>query len=142
MDSSHFELAREGVPMIYPSSGYDDREKGVGYGLEKANEYTSDRYHRVTNEYNLSWDVGGALEDMEMFFKVGLDVANSDAWPNWKEGSEFEQKRDERRAGSCGWLQKWLIARFVGPELVAQFQGVGEHPGSRIPNLFATQGRE
>jgi hypothetical protein len=141
MDSSHFELAREGVPMIYPSSGYDDREKGVGYGLEKANEYTSDRYHRVTNEYNLSWDVGGALEDMEMFFKVGLDVANSDAWPNWKEGSEFEQKRDERRAGSCGWLQKWLIARFVGPELVAQFQGVGEHPGSRIPNLFATQGR-
>jgi Zn-dependent M28 family amino/carboxypeptidase len=27
--SDHFELAKEGVPMLYPSGGYDDREKGV-----------------------------------------------------------------------------------------------------------------
>ncbi|MGH8035772.1 MAG: M28 family metallopeptidase, partial [Lysobacterales bacterium] len=84
--SDHFELAKEGVPMIYPSGGYDDREKGVAYGMEKANEYTSDRYHRVSDEYDLSWVVTGAVEDMKMFFKAGLDVANSNQWPNWKEG--------------------------------------------------------
>ncbi|MFC1740622.1 M28 family peptidase [Pseudomonadota bacterium] len=51
--SDHFELAKEGVPMLYPSGGYDDREKGVAYGMEKADEYTKDHYHRVSDEYDL-----------------------------------------------------------------------------------------
>ncbi len=92
--SDHFELAKEGVPMIYPTGGYDDREKGVAYGMEKANEYTNDNYHRVSDEYDLSWVVSGAMEDLKLFYKTGLDVANSEAWPNWKEGAEFKAKRD------------------------------------------------
>ena len=51
--SDHFELAKEGVPMLYPGGGYDDREKGVAYGMEKSMEYTRDHYHRVTDEYDL-----------------------------------------------------------------------------------------
>ena len=39
----------------------------------------------------------GALEDMEVFFRTGLDVANSDDWPNWKEGTEVKAKRDAQR---------------------------------------------
>jgi len=97
--SDHFELAKEGVPMLYPKRGYDDREKGVAYGMEKANEYTEDHYHRVSDEYDLSWVVSGALQDMEMFFRTGLEVANSSDWPNWKEGSEFRAKRDAQRPG-------------------------------------------
>jgi Zn-dependent M28 family amino/carboxypeptidase len=94
--SDHFELAKEGVPMIYPGGGYDDREKGVAYGMEKSQEYTRDHYHRVSDEYDLSWVVTGALEDLKLFFKTGLDVANSSDWPNWKEGAEFKAKRDEQ----------------------------------------------
>jgi Zn-dependent M28 family amino/carboxypeptidase len=96
--SDHFELAKEGVPMIYPTGGYDDREKGVAYGMEKANEYTNDHYHRVSDEYDLSWVVSGAMEDMKLFFKTGLDVANSDDWPEWKEGAEFKARRDAQMA--------------------------------------------
>jgi Zn-dependent M28 family amino/carboxypeptidase len=92
--SDHFELAKEGVPMMFPWGGYDDREKGVEYGMEKANEYTRDHYHRVSDEYDLSWVVSGALLDMNMYFKAGLEVANSSDWPNWKEGTEFKAKRD------------------------------------------------
>ena len=95
--SDHFELAKEGVPMLYPGGGYDNREKGVAYGMEKAQEYTRDHYHRVSDEYDLSWDVSGAMEDMETFFRTGLDVANSDDWPNWMEGTEFKAKRDAQR---------------------------------------------
>ena len=40
------------------------------------------------------------MEDMEMYFKTGLDVANSDDWPNWKEGTEFRATRDAQMAGS------------------------------------------
>jgi Zn-dependent M28 family amino/carboxypeptidase len=95
--SDHFELAKEGVPMLYPAGGYDDREKGVAYGMQKADEYTADHYHRVSDEYDLSWNVSGALEDMKMYFKTGLAIANSDDWPNWKEGTEFRAARDAQR---------------------------------------------
>jgi Zn-dependent M28 family amino/carboxypeptidase len=95
--SDHFELAREGVPMLYPSGGYDDREKGVAYGMQKSEEYNKDHYHRVSDEYDLSWNVSGAMEDMEMYYKTGLDIANSDDWPNWKEGTEFKAARDAQR---------------------------------------------
>ena len=95
--SDHFELAKEGVPMLYPGGGYDDREKGVAYGMEKSLEYNKDHYHRVSDEYDLSWNVDGALEDMEVFFQTGLEIANDDEWPNWKEGTEFRAKRDAQR---------------------------------------------
>ena len=95
--SDHFELAKEGVPMLYPGGGYNDREKGVAYGMEKSQEYTRDHYHRVSDEYNLSWNVEGAMEDMEVFFRTGLDIANGTDWPNWKEGTEFRAKRDAQR---------------------------------------------
>ncbi len=98
--SDHFELAKEGVPMIYPGGGYDDREKGVAYGMEKSQEYTRDHYHRVSDEYDLSWVVSGALHDMKLFFKTGLDVANSSDWPNWKEGAEFKAIRDAQMQGA------------------------------------------
>ena len=83
--------------MLYPGGGYDNREKGVEYGMDRANEYTREHYHRVSDEYDLRWDVSGALEDMEVFFRTGLDVANSDDWPNWAEGTEFRSKRDAQR---------------------------------------------
>jgi Zn-dependent M28 family amino/carboxypeptidase len=97
--SDHFELAKKGVPMLYPWGGYDDREKGVAYGMQKRAEYIENDYHRVTDEYDLSWDVSGALEDMEMYFKTGLDIANGNDWPNWKEGTEFRAARDAQMNG-------------------------------------------
>ena len=92
--SDHFELAKKGVPMLYPGSGYDHKEKGVEYGMQVAQEYVKNNYHRVTDEYDLSWDVSGAMEDMKTFFRTGLDIANSEDWPNWSEGTEFKATRD------------------------------------------------
>lgn len=97
--SDHFELAKQGVPMLYPGGGYDHREKGVAYGMEKSKEYTNNNYHQVSDEYDLSWDVTGAMEDMRLYFETGLSIANSDQWPNWREGTEFKAKRDAQMAG-------------------------------------------
>ncbi len=97
--SDHFELAKRGVPMLYPGGGYDHREKGVAYGMQKAEAYISNNYHRVSDEYDLSWDVSGAIEDMKIFFRTGLSVVNSEKWPNWHEGTEFKATRDAQRTG-------------------------------------------
>jgi len=96
--SDHFELARQGVPMLSPKKGYDDRERGLAYGMEKANEYTNEHYHRVSDEYDPAWVVSGALEDMRLYFETGLEIANGNQWPNWKEGTEFRATRDAQRA--------------------------------------------
>jgi len=94
--SDHFELAKLGVPMSYPNSGYDHREKGRAYGEQKSEEYLNNHYHRVSDEYDPSWDLSGAIEDLQLYFLAGQEIINSNAWPKWNEGTEFKAVRDEQ----------------------------------------------
>ena len=48
----------------------------------------------MTDEYDESWDLAGAMEDLELYFKIGYRLAMEATFPNWKEGSEFKAKRD------------------------------------------------
>ena len=41
-----------------------------------------------------------AVEDLELFFRVGLALANEDRFPNWNEGTEFRAIRDQMMTGS------------------------------------------
>ena len=96
--SDHFELAKLGVPMLYPRIGYDNIEHGLEYGRAQAESYTANHYHGVSDEYSEDWDVSGALEDLKLYFLTGKAIADSDAWPNWSEGSQFKAARDALRA--------------------------------------------
>ncbi|MCP4273653.1 MAG: M28 family peptidase, partial [Gammaproteobacteria bacterium] len=95
--SDHFELSKLGVPMLYPNSGYDHIEKGVAYGIEKSNEYTANNYHQPSDEYQSTWDMTGAVEDLKLYFLTGQDIVNSKNWPEWYEGTEFKAIRDSQR---------------------------------------------
>jgi hypothetical protein len=35
------------------------------------------------------------VQDVDLLFEVGYQVANDDKFPEWKPGSEFKAKRDE-----------------------------------------------
>jgi len=94
--SDHFELSKLGVPMLYPSSGYDHKEKGIAFGVKKAEEYLNNHYHGVSDEYQTSWDMTGAVEDVKLYFRTGQDIVNSGAWPEWNEGTEFKAIRDQQ----------------------------------------------
>lgn len=91
--SDHFELAKLGVPMIYPKSGIDHLEKGVAYGQAMSDKYRAERYHMPTDEFDDTWDLSGAVADVLLYYDVGLAVANSDDWPNWYETSAFRNIR-------------------------------------------------
>ena len=95
--SDHFELAKMGVPMIYPEHGIDHVERGEEYGRAMNERYTSERYHMVTDEYDDSWDLTGAVPDVRLYYEMGREVIDSDAWPNWNEGTEFRAIRDASR---------------------------------------------
>jgi len=95
--SDHFELAKLGVPMLYPSSGIDHKEKGMAYGKQKEHEYVSNHYHGPSDEYETSWDLNGAVEDLQLYFLMGNHLVNGSDWPQWREGTEFKSIRDSQR---------------------------------------------
>ena len=92
--SDHFEFAKAGVPALFTQGGIRHKEHGATRGLEAHDEYVSKHYHRPTDEYQPGWDLRGAERDMKLMFKIGQDLADSDAWPNWKEADEFRATRD------------------------------------------------
>ena len=100
--SDHFELAKLGVPMLYPKAGHDSLEHGLEWGMAKAAEFVANDYHRVSDEYSEDWDVDGALEDLALYFMTGKSIASGDSWPNWNEGTEFKATRDAQRASAAG----------------------------------------
>ena len=58
-------------------------------------DYTAQNYHRPSDEYNSSWNLQGAILDLELYFNLGKTLANSRTWPSWKTGSEFKALRDK-----------------------------------------------
>lgn len=98
--SDHFSFARLGVPMVYAESGDDLLKGGITSGRVKADDYTVHRYHKPADEYDPSWDWSGAIEDLQIYYKVGRELADSDAWPNWYPSAEFRAIRDKSRQSS------------------------------------------
>ena len=92
--SDHFNFAKKGVPMLYAESGSDHRELGPDYIKTKDSEYLKDRYHTVRDEIDDDWDLRGLALDIEMYFGIGLEVADGDEWPEWYEGNEFRSIRE------------------------------------------------
>ncbi len=68
---------------------------GEERGRAELDEWTTERYHKPNDEYDETWDLTGAVQDLQMFFTVGWWIANEDSWPNWREGNEFRAARDE-----------------------------------------------
>lgn len=57
-------------------------------------DYINNRYHRPADNYEPeTWNFEGMREDAQLAFELGYRLANSDIWPQWKEGSEFKDMR-------------------------------------------------
>lgn len=96
--SDHFNFAKKGVPVLYAEGGTSHTEEGEDYVTEAAADYTANRYHKPGDEYDPSWDLRGAVLDMALYFTIGLEVAESESWPNWYEGTAFRGIRDASMA--------------------------------------------
>lgn len=99
--SDHFSFARLGVPMAYAESGDDLIKGGVTSGRAAADDYTANRYHKPADEYDPAWDWSGAVEDLQLYYRVGRELANSTLWPNWYPTAEFRAVRDVSRASAA-----------------------------------------
>jgi len=93
--SDHFNFAKAGVPALYADGGEDLIDGGVEAGKRAAEAYGKDHYHGPKDEYDAAtWKVDGAIEDLELLYGVGKQLAGGDAWPNWYDGNPFKANRD------------------------------------------------
>jgi Zn-dependent M28 family amino/carboxypeptidase len=96
--SDHFPFVRAGVPSISFRSGQDLVEGGVEAGQAWSRNYTAAQYHQPADEYGPDWNLEGMAQDAELLLQLGLELANSSDWPEWKAGSEFKAARDATAA--------------------------------------------
>jgi Zn-dependent M28 family amino/carboxypeptidase len=99
--SDHFSLAKLGVPMVYAKSGEDQVNGGVTAGHAAAEDYTNNRYHKPQDEYDPNWTWTGAVQDLQIYYRIGRELANSKSWPNWYASAEFRTIRDRSRAAEA-----------------------------------------
>lgn len=91
--SDHFNFAKASVPALYAAGGYDHATKGKEYAQEQRDGFVAKRYHQPADEYSSGdWPLGGAVQDGELLYEVGLRLANGEMWPKWAKGSEFKRK--------------------------------------------------
>ena len=93
--SDHFPLAKRGVPMLYMDSGIDLLTGGTAAGRAADQAYRTNAYHQPADEFSSTWNLAGIAEDVAILQRLGLQLANSREWPNYRQTSEFRPTRDK-----------------------------------------------
>lgn len=92
--SDHLEFIRRGVPALFflhPGASYIG--KPDDYGIQKRLAYVTDDYHKVTDKVKDDWDLSGTVEDTQLLFQVGYEIAEGKSRPQWNATSEFRAAR-------------------------------------------------
>ena len=102
--ADHFAFARAGVPAITVGAGLDRLDGGIPSGQALREAYFADCYHRPCDDWSADWDVSGQVQDVNLLYALGREIADGAGWPGWLEGSEFKAVRarsDAARAAAA-----------------------------------------
>lgn len=93
--SDHFNFASIGIPALYGKGATDSEANGKAWGEEQYKKYTSENYHKPSDEYSDDFNAEGVKLDAQVLFDIGYTLANESTFPKWKEGSEFKAIREK-----------------------------------------------
>jgi Zn-dependent M28 family amino/carboxypeptidase len=96
--ADHFSFAKRGVPVLLQmgiAGASDLKQGGRAAGQAWIDAYTGQCYHQACDAWDPSWNLAGAVQDIELVGTMAQELANSAAWPQWKAGSEFKAVRDK-----------------------------------------------
>jgi len=99
--ADHFSMAKRGVPVLLMmgiAGASDLVNGGKEAGQKWVDDYTGKCYHQACDAWDESWNLDGAIQDIELFYQIGDELARSAKWPEWKPGSEFKVLRDQSAA--------------------------------------------
>jgi len=94
--SDHYPFAKAGVPSIYAVGAPLPRDGAEPTEQERLmTEYGMTKYHKPGDEIEPDiWDLGGVVQDVVVYLRAGLALANDIRWPNWYYDNEFRSRRD------------------------------------------------
>ncbi|TFW16983.1 M20/M25/M40 family metallo-hydrolase [Duganella callida] len=93
--ADQLEFARAGVPVLYTKARSRYVNKPENYAHEVVDSYVAHDYHQVSDTFRNDWDFSGGVQDIQVLFQVGLDIAQG-VTPAWNAGSEFKAAGDQR----------------------------------------------
>ena len=103
--ADHFSLAKRGVPVLLDmalAGAYDLQNGGREAGERWLSEFTGNCYHQTCDSWSPDWNLGGAVQEADLFHAIGARLANSREWPQWLPTSEFAKVRAESQAARAG----------------------------------------
>jgi Zn-dependent M28 family amino/carboxypeptidase len=98
--SDQLSFARIGVPAIYLESGTKFRGRPEAWGKETTEAWEEAHYHQASDELTPDWNFDGMVEDAQLAFEAGLQIANTEQLPAWNPGDEFEAARKSALAAA------------------------------------------
>lgn len=99
--SDHWPFIKVGIPAIFAVGGPTAEQFQSDESIaERFGWYMTQGYHKPDDEYDPGWwRMGGIETDARIYFEAGAELANSDVFPNFTEGTAYRLLRDEMRAG-------------------------------------------
>jgi Zn-dependent M28 family amino/carboxypeptidase len=91
--SDQFNFARLGVPAMYLKSGVRHLGHDEAWGRAVHEKFTKERYHQPSDQIDESWNLEGAVDDVQLMAVTLLRVADAPKMPEWRPGDEFEAAR-------------------------------------------------
>jgi Zn-dependent M28 family amino/carboxypeptidase len=96
--SDHFSFARVGVPAFSIGEGSVFAGHGREWGKRQEEEYTAQRYHRPSDEYQPDMDFRGNAKMARFGFILGWEASSSSPI-QWQADDEFEAARKRSMSG-------------------------------------------
>jgi Zn-dependent M28 family amino/carboxypeptidase len=99
--SDQFNFAKIGVPALYLKAGVRHPGHDAQWGRDLKDKYNSERYHQPSDQIDESWNLDGAVEDVQLMTVTLLRIADAPKMPEWRHGDEFEAARKQALAGGA-----------------------------------------
>ncbi|MEI6894366.1 MAG: M28 family metallopeptidase [Colwellia sp.] len=87
--SDHFSFANVGIPALYAKGGIIPADQATADLRLKLDPVLGKCYHGVCDEYSDEWDLTGAVQDIQLFYDIGIELSKAEVWPQWSKTSEF-----------------------------------------------------
>ncbi|MFB2684044.1 M28 family metallopeptidase [Shewanella mangrovisoli] len=91
--SDHFSFAKLGVPAVFAGGGSEPLDAATASYKTQMQATMKGCYHNVCDEYHEDWDLSGAIQDLEVYYQVTRTLGNSQDWPGYYQGTEFNSLR-------------------------------------------------
>ncbi|MFB2640552.1 M28 family metallopeptidase [Shewanella bicestrii] len=91
--SDHFSFAKLGVPAVFAGGGSEPIDAATASYKTQMQATMKGCYHNVCDEYHEDWDLSGAIQDLEVYYRVTRSLGNSQDWPGYYQGTEFNSLR-------------------------------------------------